>query len=978
MRRLLLGFFIFLGFVLPLSSGAMHFLPFGQFIVSTAPFAASLVAEESTSTTFTFSVNRNGCNSQTGSCFPMLFPNDVVPYYFSLVPHCNTKDDSGSCTETAPDLCPYIQPLPTDEIIAERDSSPNSGQGAFPPSDPDDTWNMSLTAPCFDSECPADYDSAKYGAPLPIALKGKEFKCDVAVMPAGQTPENSVPVSYTGTSTPPNVFQVSATLKGSDKPLCCSSVAFIPGIEGSRLFKTGILANTELWEPLLTSHVQDLFLDSNGKSINSNIFVDGVIDQAVLPIVGPKIYQSFIDEMNGMTADGTIAGWKPLAYDWRLDWNSVVDDGAKQRDGSVENMVAEIEKLAAASKTGKVTIVAHSMGGLISKVVIDRLAKKGEEGLIDKLVDVAVPELGTPAAIGSILHGSGGGIGAFGFNFLLSDATARGLAANAPGAYGLLPSAEYFSKVADPVVEFDLSTAPISNLSASYGKEISSSAVLSDFLTAGTDHRAEPDAGDLVDPLVANSALLANAAALHSQLDTMAIPENIQVTQVAGCGLSTVRGVKYVAKNERKCGEKGGLWSCSLEPVLDNQPMFVEDGDGTVVTPSATAMNGDDYYLDLHAFNASGFHLDHKDIFEVPAILDFVKNKIIGSTTTPIFISKTQPPPDPTQKTIRLSIHSPATIDLYDDQGRHTGPIPNPNPNSDLQLYEANIPNSYYMPFGEGKYAGYDASASTTVKIHGTGGGTFTIKVEQDTADVPDALYTYNDIPVSTSTEASFSISSGTSTPIVVDENGDGTKVFSVRPQADDGSDTPNPDIPVEATTTPDTTATSTPDAVATTTPATPAPSPSVANGSSYISGGGGGRGGVMISVISSTVASASATSTAVIANPSVFASEARQSSVASASVVVPGVTRDPGLHPVSPVIVSGVKQSSESASSSVLLPATSGNPGLQSASVVSDAQLAAIQEAEKNRSVSNILFASAAAVAALGALFLGRRYFKS
>src|ERR1035437_5170778 len=98
-------------------------------------------------------------------------------------------------------------------------------------------------------------------------------------------------------------------------PAQYSSVAFIPGIEGSRLFDTpSVLFGTpdELWEPLLNSHVQDLFLDSNGKSINTNVYVGSIIDQAVLPILGPKIYQSFMNSMDSLTASHTIAHWKAL------------------------------------------------------------------------------------------------------------------------------------------------------------------------------------------------------------------------------------------------------------------------------------------------------------------------------------------------------------------------------------------------------------------------------------------------------------------------------------------------------------------------------------------------------------------------------------------------------------------------------------------------------------------------------------------
>src|SRR3990167_11343315 len=86
-----------------------------------------------------------------------------------------------------------------------------------------------------------------------------------------------------------------------------------------------------------------------------------------------------------------------------------------------------------------------------------KLEAEGNAGLVDKSIFVGTPQLGTPKAIASLLHGDFQNIPGWA-GFLVSKANARALGENMPGAFGLLPSAEYFARVADPIV--DLSAAP--------------------------------------------------------------------------------------------------------------------------------------------------------------------------------------------------------------------------------------------------------------------------------------------------------------------------------------------------------------------------------------------------------------------------------------------------------------------------------------------------------------------------------------
>jgi hypothetical protein len=195
---------------------------------------------------------------------------------------------------------------------------------------------------------------------------------------------------------------------------CVSNVLFLPGIEGSQLYRPDYNSGTDrLWEPNIDSDVQDLYMNPDGTSARSDIYTKelGVIDE--LPD-GENIYKSFIAKMDGLKTAGTINDWEPIAYDWRLSLDDILNYGndiggriyysGDLRATSTPYVIQELRRLAATSKTGKVSIVAHSNGGLVAKRLAQLLGPEAAQ-LIDKLIFVAVPQAGTPMAIAADLHG---------------------------------------------------------------------------------------------------------------------------------------------------------------------------------------------------------------------------------------------------------------------------------------------------------------------------------------------------------------------------------------------------------------------------------------------------------------------------------------------------------------------------------------------------------------------------------------------
>ncbi len=554
-------------------------------------------------------------------------------------------------------------------------------------------------------------------------------------------------------------------------PTCCSSVAFIPGLEASRLYKQGTIFEDQLWEPNFYTDVQALGLDANGKSKDPSLYTRDIIDN--VDVVGTKIYQSFIEEMDSLKTAGTVADWKPLPYDWRLSAEDIVSNPVKLEGGKTASLISQIENLAATSKTAKVTIIAHSNGGLVAKLLIKKLEEKGEAGLIDKLILVAVPQLGTPKAISSLLHGYDE---ALGYGAVAGAGTMRTFAENMPGAYQLLPSTKYFENISDPVITFDPSIDAVSNFRKTFGNSISSTADLKDFLL-GTDGRTKPSADDITLPNILNSTVLGGANSLHNDIDSYQIPSNIAVTQIAGWGLNTIKGIKYQTKDVTVCVDKG---VCQTNKELDMRPVLTEEGDNTVVSPSATGVNVASYYTDLHKYNQNfSLNASHADVLEVSKIRDLINNIIIGTSTLPDFITVDKPTPASDDKRLNVSAHSPISLDLYDSNGHHTGLVAIPN--SDFNYREEQIPNSYYFELGDGKYVGFPDDNSTKVKIAGTGIGTFTLEIDRTITGRTVATSTFVDLPVLPTTQASLTISA-TSSSLTIDLDGDQKTDFILSP----------------------------------------------------------------------------------------------------------------------------------------------------------------------------------------------------
>lgn len=558
---------------------------------------------------------------------------------------------------------------------------------------------------------------------------------------------------------------------------CCSSILFLPGIEASRLYRDepGLLGigttTNRLWEPNKNADVRKLFLNSDGSSIDPTVYAGSPLGKAL----GIKdIYGSFMNFLDGMSQRGTIKEWKSFGYDWRKPIAEVVA-GRERRATTTESLIGTVERLASQSKTGKVTLIAHSNGGLVAKYLVKTLSDAGKAGLIDSVISVAVPYLGTPQAILGLLHGDNQSI--FG-GLILRKRVAQELGINMSSVYSLLPSKDYFSKVLGPTIAYASVTA---------APPINSAARQDSFISSRT-----------------NAVLMYAAEVLHGLLDPFVWPETIARWAIAGWGNRTAKGIVYSDTTYTR-------YSATTTSM----------GDGTVIVPSAAYNAGTTTAINLALVSAmEGRDIDHANILGSPttqkAIEDLItvdnhnRNAHVIEEKLSVIPGVSIGEPDYSKEAsfLVVSTHSPVELHMYDKQGRHTGVAPIPaGTDEDIEeglftYIEKNIPGSSVELFGDEDQPETYISVPDTggltysVAIQGRGVGEFSYKVERIRGgEVLDSVM-YASLPVTPLMVATSSVSTqqsgvlnpiklaSSTLPLYIDVDGNGAADITVKANA--------------------------------------------------------------------------------------------------------------------------------------------------------------------------------------------------
>ena len=590
------------------------------------------------------------------------------------------------------------------------------------------------------------------------------------------------------------------TIEDTSTP-CCSSVLFLPGLEGTWLYRYepslfgsipligGVSTNT-LWAPNRNDDVRKLFLDSNGSSTDTSIYSGEPIDN-VFNIF--SVYGSFMRFMDSLVSTGKIGEWRSFGYDWRKPISDVVYSIEKKAT-MTESLVSVVEDLASRSRTGKVTIIAHSNGGLVAKYLVKVLSDSGKVDLVDGVISVAVPYLGTPEAISALLYGDHQSIA---YGLILNSEVAKQLGQNMSSAYSLLPSREYFSHTLDPLITF------------ADGKSVNSHEGLSDFISG------------------ASNGFLASAGdAIQSVLTNFSWPANVYRYSLVGWNVDTPKSLVYI--NKEKCFRF--LWlnfSCST--VLTRYEKTTIMGDGTVVVPSAaySGLTADGasptkvVSIDLASSSAAeNKSFDHVNILEssttqavIGAILtaDHSINggslpgggSTIGGSVLPGGTSLGEPNYNTEPVHLVVSVDAAASLDVHDSSGNHTGLIMPPAGVTDyvVAAYEEKVPGSHFSVStddsnGSGSDSNADGITNTSISlpnnnqqysvtVNGGGFGSFTLNLDKVQGTTTLGHIEFADIPMTPSSTATTIIEvapnepiASSTSPMSVDIDGDGTIDF--------------------------------------------------------------------------------------------------------------------------------------------------------------------------------------------------------
>lgn len=195
------------------------------------------------------------------------------------------------------------------------------------------------------------------------------------------------------------------------------SVILVPGTMGTRLSTPD---GEEVWPP----KVSEVVLGYKRK--DALLRPDLVVGDIVREVSCFDVYKPLIATLSAMGFRETGPGDRLhlFAYDWRLDLEHLADQ-----------LAARIEAAAAQGSTS-ITLVAHSMGGLISRLVLEsgKFSSKPWFPRINGLLTLGTPHLGAPLALARIL-GMDSAMGISGADF-------RAIAADRryPSGYQLLPA----------------------------------------------------------------------------------------------------------------------------------------------------------------------------------------------------------------------------------------------------------------------------------------------------------------------------------------------------------------------------------------------------------------------------------------------------------------------------------------------------------------------------------------------------------
>ena len=540
---------------------------------------------------------------------------------------------------------------------------------------------------------------------------------------------------------------LAADLPGGDYPMTASAVTdktysgattltinearvpliFVPGILGSKLKCDGID-----WWPTFAADptgllFQRLALSNHGTEdsalcLNPPITPDGILD------TGFWIFDKYDKTMNTLIASGYVPGRTLFTYPY--DWRKSVT-------ASAAGLLDKIDAIRAQTHAPQVDILAHSQGGLVTRVA---LTLPESVGKVRRVLTMATPFYGAAKLLSVLITGTPCIPNTIDKNLLFlqisycptDGASVQQVLRTLPGPHDLLPSLSYYSAVHQPIFRDGVALTP-----AEYQSYLES----------------------VSDPVLVDSAFQ-----YHATYDArLPADPSVQWKQIVGHEeLTTTIGNVFL----------------STDPQLAWATFKYTDGDGTV--PSGSAQSSGLFPT------ARTDGIDHMGIATSGCTLEFAV-EYFTFPTSPAFGGCVHPDPASTTRAFaRAQTVAPAGVELAVD-GSLTAVVTDGSGHStDGATDDTAVPNSDYNAEGASQSFLFRDPGSYHATVTATAAGMARVRVRSLSLDGPiaQALFLVPALPSGARLSLDFSSGDVAASRIDADLNGDGTTDAVLAPDA--------------------------------------------------------------------------------------------------------------------------------------------------------------------------------------------------
>jgi pimeloyl-ACP methyl ester carboxylesterase len=199
-------------------------------------------------------------------------------------------------------------------------------------------------------------------------------------------------------------------------------VIFIPGILGSNLVYEDAAGAKDIWGSYQSTRANFQLLEYPTDPSKDKVVATKILDS--FQILGPFGVGAYRG-IDSLLSAGLGNDYHPFPYNWRQSSFRSAED--------LKRFVDANASLRKAAHGDGLIIVAHSMGGIVARLFID---KYGAQYKVDRLITIATPYYGSMATLRSFLVG----MSDYWKYINTDDATVRRVFYSIPSVYELLPS----------------------------------------------------------------------------------------------------------------------------------------------------------------------------------------------------------------------------------------------------------------------------------------------------------------------------------------------------------------------------------------------------------------------------------------------------------------------------------------------------------------------------------------------------------